>query len=225
MPVSVYKLMFPYPDCKKIASSKLETGTYTTYIVKLVGSCVFYLVHPDTKCLQEVAFCVASNNGSVLLSYVTTLAPGMIQPHTRFYYLPPRASLITSSADHPKKTKSQISVHVSKKSLKCLQCPTTKEWYPSSLQARNTFLPIIQIFYGIGCFPGPLYHIKADPSVTPKENPCQPIPVHLKESFKKEIDKMLQARVLKPVHQTTPWINSFVLVEGKDKLRNLENLS
>ena len=27
---------------------------------------------------------------------------------------------------------------------------------------------------------------------------------------------------MKPVHQATPWINSFVLVEGKDKLGNLK---
>ena len=33
---------------------------------------------------------------------------------------------------------------------------------------------------------------------------------------------MLQAGVLKPVNQATPWINSFVLVEGKDKLGNLK---
>ena len=36
------------------------------------------------------------------------------------------------------------------------------------------------------------------------------------------IDKMLQAGILKPVHQATPWINSFVLVEGKDKLGKLK---
>ena len=28
--------------------------------------------------------------------------------------------------------------------------------------------------------------------------------------------------VLKPVHEDTPWINSFVLLEGKDKLGNLK---
>ena len=46
--------------------------------------------------------------------------------------------------------------------------------------------------------------------------------MHVKELFKQEIDKMLQAGVLKPVHQATPWINSFVLVETKDKLGNLK---
>ena len=71
------------------------------------------------------------------------------------------------------------------------------------------------------------YHIQVDPSVTPKQTPCWPIPVHLKEAFKKEIDKMLQVGVLNPVNQAIPWINSFVLVEGKDNQGNLklENLS
>ena len=33
---------------------------------------------------------------------------------------------------------------------------------------------------------------------------------------------MLKVGVLKPVHEATPWINSFVLVERKDKLGNLK---
>ena len=33
---------------------------------------------------------------------------------------------------------------------------------------------------------------------------------------------MLQLGVLKPVQEATPWINSFVLVEGKDKSGNLK---
>ena len=33
---------------------------------------------------------------------------------------------------------------------------------------------------------------------------------------------MLKAEVFKPVHEATLWINSFVLVEGKDKIGNLK---
>ena len=33
---------------------------------------------------------------------------------------------------------------------------------------------------------------------------------------------MLKAGILTPVHESTPWINSFVLVEGKYKLGNLK---
>ena len=95
MPASVYKLVFQDPDCKKLAPSKLEIGIYMTDTVKLVGSWVFYLVHPVTKCLQEVTFYVASNNDSVLLSCTTTLALGLIQTSSRLDFLPPRASLIS----------------------------------------------------------------------------------------------------------------------------------
>ena len=98
MPASVYKLVFQDPDLKKPVISKLEIGTYTTDTVNLVGSCVFYLVHQDTKCLQEVTFYVANNNVSVLISCATTLALGLMQPCTRLDYLL-GASLITGSAD------------------------------------------------------------------------------------------------------------------------------
>ena len=76
------------------------------------------------------------------------------------------------------------------------------------------------VFEGIGKFPGPLFTIHLDPSVQPKQTPCRPVPIHLKETFKQEIDKMLQASVLKPVTEATPWINSFVPVESKDKAGN-----
>ena len=48
------------------------------------------------------------------------------------------------------------------------------------------------------------------------------MPIHLKEAFEKDIDKMLQVGVLKPVTEATPWINSFVLAELKDKSGNLK---
>ena len=59
MPASVYKLVFNDPELKKLAPSNLEAGTYTTDTVKIVGSCLFYLVHPDTKKLQGLTFYVA----------------------------------------------------------------------------------------------------------------------------------------------------------------------
>ena len=59
------------------------------------------------------------------------------------------------------------------------------------------------VFEGIGKFPGPPYTIHLDPSVLPKQMPCRPVPIHLKETFKQEIDKMLQAGMLKPVTEAT----------------------
>ena len=74
------------------------------------------------------------------------------------------------------------------------------------------------VFEGVGCFPGPPSHIQVDPKISPKQTPVRPVPVHRKEAFKQELDKMLQAGYIKPVHEATSWINSYVIVEGTDKL-------
>ena len=48
-----------------------------------------------------------------MYSCVTTLALSLIQPHINLDNLPSSASLITSNADHPMKSKFQINVQVS----------------------------------------------------------------------------------------------------------------
>ena len=161
IPASVYKLVFIDPALNQLLPSNLEIGTHTTNIVKIVGSCLFYLVHPDTKKLQEVTFYVAKNDGSVLLSCTTTLALGPIQPYTRLDYLAPRASLITSSLDHSRKTK-RVSVHRSKKEVsaqnnkQAVIVPDANQLVPKLVTSKEQILQsYLDIFEDIGCFPGP----------------------------------------------------------------------
>ena len=195
--------MFNNPELKKLAPSTLEIGTYTTDTVKIVGSCLYYLVHLDTKELQEMTIYVAQNDGSVLLFCTTTLALGLIQPCTRSDYLSPRASLITSSVDHPKKTK-RLSIHSSRKevSAQSSKQAVTVHYVSKLVTSKEQILQSYpDVFEGIGCFPSLPYHMQLDQNITPKQTPCRPIPVHLKEAFQKEIDRMLKEGVLKPVHE------------------------
>ena len=84
----------------------------------------------------------------------------------------------------------------------------------SKEQIQEQYLELIK---GIGRFTGESYHIHLNLSITPKQTLCRPIPVHLKQTFQQEIEKMLTAEVIKPVHEATPLINSFILVESTDK--------
>ena len=103
------------------------------------------------------------------------------------------------------------------------QTPAAKRQVSKLITSKEMILhEYPDVFEGIGKFLGPDYHIQIDPSIPPKQTPCQPIPTHLKEMFQQEINKMLQAGVLAPLHEATPWISSFVLVERKDKLGNLK---
>ena len=56
MPVSIYKYLFKDPDCAKIAPSDLHLGSYGNKKVTILGSCILYIIHPDTRCTIEVTF-------------------------------------------------------------------------------------------------------------------------------------------------------------------------
>ena len=206
MPASVYHLIFKDPEMKKITSCKMQIGTCMADMVKIVGSCTFYVVHPDSKMLIPVTFYVATNDGSVLLSCKTTLALHLIQPRSRLDYLPPWASLITSTMDHPKKTRqASLKVHSSQQEvstqMKEVQGQATTSMSTNTVQKPGMNMLVTSkeqilssypdIFEGIGRFPGPPYHIQVDPNVSPKQTLCRPVSAHLKEAFKKEIAKSL----------------------------------
>ena len=139
--------------------------------------------------------------------------------------------------DHPKKTRqASLKVHSSKQEVSTQtqetqgQATTSVSTNTVQKTGMNTLITSEEqilsscpdVFEAIGRFPGPPYHIQVNPNVTPKQTPCRLVPFHLKEVFEKEVDKMLKAGIIKPVLEVTPWINGFMLVEGKDKLGNLK---
>ena len=105
MPISIYQKIFKDEDCTKIAQSNLQLETYTNKKVNIIGSCSLYIVHPDTRCLEEVKFYVAGNEDSTLISCTTSIALGLIKPHKKLGHLPPEGEkhIIYSSADKMKK--------------------------------------------------------------------------------------------------------------------------
>ena len=176
MPASIYQLVFKDPKMQKLTPSNLQVVTYTTDSVKIVGSCKFYLVHLDTKKLLETTFYVAMNDGSVLLSCKTTLMLGLIQPRARLDYLLPRASLITSSADHPKKNKEVL--HTQKKQVatqkmtpeESIPAPAVRQKGPKLITSKEMIMwEYPDVCQGIGKFLGPDYHIQLDLSIPPKQ--------------------------------------------------------
>ena len=145
---------------KKLATSSLEIGTYTIDTVKIVGLCMFYLVHPHTKKLMDVTFIVAVNGGSMLLSCRTTLMLGFIQPRTRLDYLLPTASMLTSSADHPRKTNLTLNVQNQDMSAQgvtqevAAQMPEQKNAVPKLITSNDQILhEYPDLFEGIGSIP------------------------------------------------------------------------
>ena len=124
MPMAVYCLMFKDPGLRKLTPSNMEIEIYTNDVVKVIGMCYFYLVHPESKQLIKVLFFVAKENGSILLSHRTTMELGLIRPHVWLDYLPPRASLLTSTCNQPSKTRTH------KPNIHCTKEKPSKVTYP-----------------------------------------------------------------------------------------------
>ena len=179
MPAAVYKLVFCDPNLEKLAPNRMQIGTYTNDTVKIVGTCKLYLVHPDTKKLVKTAFYVATNDGSVLLSCNSTIDLDLIQPRSRLDYLPPRASLIISIQDHPKKMRQPPpSVHRSQQmatqnNLQVEIGPNKKQQVSKLITSKDQIMAqYSDVLEGIRKFLGPPCTINLDPSVQPKQTPC-----------------------------------------------------
>ena len=132
MPVAVYRLMFKDPNLQKLTPSTLEIETYTNDVVKIIGSCQFNLVHPENKKLIQVIFFMVKENGSILLSCRTTMALGLLKPCARLNYMPLRASLLTSTCNHPNTTNPQ------KPNIHCMKEKQSMRTLPHNTDTRST---------------------------------------------------------------------------------------
>jgi len=86
--------------------------------------------------------------------------------------------------------------------------PTSKE----ELIAQHS-----AVFEGLGQFPGE-HHIHVDPKAVPVIHGCRKIPLAVLGKLKDTLDQLLQADVIAPVTQPTPWVNSLVITEKKNGL-------
>ena len=140
MPVSVCKLVFQDPDCKKLAHSKLEIR----HIYHWYGQIGWFLdVLPGTSRLQmSTRRNILCGQLAVSCYHVGQLLPlgwYSLEIDWTIIHLEPVLSLAVLTIQ--RSTKSVFMFQGNR--LKCL---TAKVWVPSSLQARNKFLPIILMF-------------------------------------------------------------------------------
>ena len=203
MPMVGYCLMFKDPGLKKLTPSNMEIETYTTEVVKIIGMCYFYLVHPKSKQLMKVLFFVAKENRSILLSCRTTMELGLIRPHTCLDYLPPKARLLTSTCDQPTKTKiHKPNIHYTKeKPIKMVTPKKDKFSTPQSQQTKilddtqlitrkeQIMARFPDVFKGIGKFPGEPYKLQLDPKFHPNTLPADLFQYTLKKPSKLKLIK------------------------------------
>ena len=89
---------------------------------------------------------------------------------------------------------------------------------PSKQQSsvkQVTLVELVQAFpevfeRSVGTLPGTV-HLEVEPDATPVVVPSRRIPTALKESFKKELERLVRDKIIAPVEQPTPWVSSLVV--------------
>ena len=202
MPESMYKPVFNNPQTAKLVKNDIDLTVPTRHSVDLIGKCTFYMLSKATKQPIKVEFYVAKEEGSVHLSWEMVFQLQLLNVKPRLEYLPPRVTLISSAAGHPKReihAQSTTSIlPTSTSTIPQENTPRRVKIMESKEQIQEQYP---ELFKGIGQFQGEPFHIHVNPSTTPKQTPCRPIPVHLKQTFWQEIGKMLATGVIKPVHE------------------------
>ena len=56
------------------------------------------------------------------------------------------------------------------------------------------------VFTGIGCFPGPPYHIETNQDTHPVQHPPRQVPIQLQDAYQEELERLIRADILLPIH-------------------------
>ena len=209
---SVCQQLFDDPQCQKLQPVTTNTVMHDHSTAEILGSITIPILKDNKK--HGITFHVVPYEASTLLSCEQVTKHGLvIIPEQK--QTPKNAIVYGSSADIKyinflQRNNSQINTWNTAPKQPLTSLDEIKVQYK-------------EIFEGISTFPDQLYHINTDPSIPPKQLPCQPVPVYQQDEFIKQLNEMLDAGVIMEVYEATPWINSFVIVEivkdGKKKLR------
>ena len=71
------------------------------------------------------------------------------------------------------------------------------------------------VFTGIGKFPGMPYKFQLKPNAKPARHAPRKVPIHLQDTFHKEIRNLEQLGILEETKDVTEWVNSFATMEKK----------
>ena len=71
------------------------------------------------------------------------------------------------------------------------------------------------VFTKIGKFPGLPYKFQLKPNAKPTRHAPRKVPIHLQDTFHKEIMNLEQLGILEETKDVTEWVNSFMIMEKK----------
>ena len=95
----------------------------------------------------------------------------------------------------------------------------------SPLTKQDILDAYVDVFTGIGKFPGLPYKFQLKPNAKPARHAPRKVPIHLQEVFHQEIRNLEALGILEETKDVTEWVNSFVIVEKKLPIDSINSQS
>ncbi|XP_021347384.1 uncharacterized protein K02A2.6-like [Mizuhopecten yessoensis] len=174
----------------RIHKTKVKLTAYNAGQIEAVGQCVCEVKHKNKK--YKVLFIVCPGNVKPIIGRKSSEAMGLVK---LVLSVERKQSIVNT--DHIQKPKVKVE-QLSKESI--------EEDYSD-------------VFQGLGCLPGKV-SIKLQPNSEPTIDSCRKLPFAQHDQVKKELDQMVEMKVIEKVEKPTEWVSALVIVpKPNGKLR------
>ena len=194
-----YEKVVTDPRQRQLGPPQCKITTYGGHNIRNLGSCQLYIHHRGD--IRAVTFEVTEVPSPAMLGCKTCSELELVQFNCN----------LTQTLESNKATKSPPGNQPNDKP----HTPLTKEKLLTDFQDR---------FEGLGEFHMKPYHITLESGAEPVIHPPRSVPVHLRDLYKEEIDKMLELGVITTVDTPTDWVNSIVLSETTNEKGEITKL-
>ena len=86
---------------------------------------------------------------------------------------------------------------------------------PAKLTQDSVLKEFTDVFVGLGELEGE-YIIHTNPDIPPVVHPPRKLPISMHDTVKKELDAMVENKVIAPVTEPTQWVSSMVVVQKRN---------
>ena len=129
-----------------------------------------------------------------------------------------KGDVVAKSSLHQKMNGSEVKLsnNSNKWSIKKSQHAANKSQLQGDPLTKQDILDIYSdVFTRMGKFPGMPYKFQLKQNAKPTRHAPRKVPIHLQDTFHKEIRNLEQLGILEETKDVTEWVNSFVIVEKK----------
>ncbi|KAL9950229.1 hypothetical protein ACROYT_G042702 [Oculina patagonica] len=200
IPKSLYQQLSP--ETLSLQQPTVKLTAYGGAEIPNLGSCQIYVKGPNNPNPRVIQAEVVDVDGPAIIDNMSAQDLNLLKLNW-----PVTASTNATTQNIVQSEKPMPNVHT----VKLFDIIRGKQ-HPFPLTKDYLLKEYQDVFTGIGCFPGPPYHIETNPDISPVQQAPRQVPVQPQQAYIEELDQLKESGILVEVqNEYTPWVNSTVV--------------